>query len=265
MKTLVVGQERIEKSSEELKVRRRPMKTQILRRLTAIALIATTTTSHAQENVMDNYTASYIAMPAAEGQTDAFAEFLAGAAPLVKETEPGTELWFALQDNDTLAIFDIFVDEEARNTHFSGVVAGALNENADALVAGGWEVGVVANINNSNVLSAKAPVDLYSATTATYISIEAAPGKAGELAALLTAAGPIVAETEPKTLFWVALQIDENNFAIYDIFADNSGREAHFAGEVAGLLKAQASDLVKGGWEDGVVANVRNSDILAIK
>ena len=241
------------------------MKAQIPGTLAAIALMTTTMISHAQENVMDNYTASYIAMPAAEDQTEALAEFLAGAAPLVKETEPGTALWFALKDGDTLAIFDIFVDETARDAHFLGVVAGALNENADALVAGGWEAGVVANINNSNVLSAKAPGDLYSATTATYIAIEAAAGKADDLAALLTAAGPIVAETEPKTLFWVALQIDENNFAIYDIFADNSGREAHFAGEVAGLLNAQASDLVKGGWEDGVVANVRNYDILAIK
>ena len=241
------------------------MKNQIRNALIAIALMATTTTSHAQENVMDNYTASYIAMPAADGQTEAFAEFLASAAPLVKETEPGTELWFALQDKDTLAIFDIFVDEDARNAHFSGVVAGALNESADALVAGGWDAGVVANINNSNVLSAKAPVNLYTATTATYIAIEAAPGKADDLAALLTAAGPIVAETEPKTLFWVAVQIDECNFAIYDIFADDSGREAHFAGQVAGLLNAQASDLVKGGWDDGVVANVSNYDILAIK
>jgi len=214
---------------------------------------------------MDNYTASYINMPAADGQTAAFAEFLTGAAPLVKETEPGTELWFALQNENTLAIFDIFVDEAARNAHFSGAVASALNENAEALVEGGWNDGVVANINNSDVLSAKAPVDLYSATTASYIALEAAPGKADELAALLIAAGPIVTETEPKTLFWVALQIDENNFAIYDIFADNSGREAHFAGKVAGLLNAQASELVKGGWDEGVVANVSNYDILAIK
>ncbi len=243
------------------------MTTQILRALAASALIATTTASqtHAQDTIMANHTASYIAMPAAEGQTNAFAEFLAGAAPLVKETEPGTALWFALQDGDTLAIFDVFVDEEARNAHFSGVVAGALRENADALVAGGWEEGIVANIANSNVLSAKAPVDLYSATTATYIAIEAAPGKADDLADLLTAAGPIVADTEPMTLFWVALQIDENTFAIYDIFADNAGREAHFAGQVASLLNAQAGELVKGGWDDGVVANVRNFDILAIK
>ncbi|MCG8596226.1 MAG: hypothetical protein MI785_17940, partial [Kiloniellales bacterium] len=67
------------------------------------------------------------------------------------------------------------------------------------------------------------------------------------------------------TLFWVALQVDETNFAIFDIFADNSGRDAHFAGKVAGLLKEQASVLVAGGWDAGVVANVSNFDILAIK
>lgn len=241
------------------------MKTQILSLLAAATMIATTP-AKAQDNVMNNYTASYISMPAAESQTEAFGQFLAGAAPLVEQTEPGTELWFALQGADnTLAIFDVFVDDAARDAHFAGAVAAALNENADTLVAGGWDSGVVANINNSSVLSAKAQVDLYTATTATYIKIEVAPGQADNLAALLTAAGPIVAETEPKTLFWVALQIDETNFAIFDIFADNSGREAHFAGQIAGLLNEQASVLVAGGWDDGVVANVSNFDILAIK
>ena len=239
------------------------MKTQVLQTFAALALITTSAT--AQDNPMENHTASYIAMPAAEGQTGAFAEFLAGAAPIVRETEPGTVLWFALQADDTLAIFDIFADEEARDAHFSGAVAAALNQNADALVDGGWDDGVVANINNSDVLSVKAPVDLYTATTATYIKLEATPGKGPELAALLTAAGPIVADTEPKTLFWAALQIDENNFAIFDIFADNSGREAHFAGQVAGLLNEKAPELVSGGWDDGVLANVHNFDILATK
>ena len=239
------------------------MKTQIVQTCAALALLTTSAT--AQDNPMENHTASYIAMPAAEGQTGAFAEFLAGAAPIVGETEPGTVLWFALQANDTLAIFDIFEDGEARDAHFSGAVAAALNQNAATLVDGGWDDGVVANINNSDVLSVKAPVDLDTATTATYIKLEAAQGKGPELAALLTAAGPIVADTEHKTLFWAALQIDENNFAIFDIFADNTGREAHFAGQVAGLLNEKAPELVSGGWDDGVLANVHNFDILATK
>lgn len=241
------------------------MKSIFLHTISAFAFVTATTTAHAQENVMNDHTASFIEMPAASGQTDAFAEFLAGAAPLVAETEPGTKLWFALQAGDSLAIFDIFEDAAARDAHFSGVVAAALNANADTLVDGGWDAGVVANINTSDVLSAKAPADLHSATTATYIRLKAAPGQAENLAALLTAAGPIVAETEPKTVFWAALQIDANTFAIFDIFADNSGREAHFAGQVAGLLNKQASVLVEGGWDEGVVANVRNFDILAIK
>lgn len=53
------------------------MKSQILQTLAALALIATSAT--AQDNPMENHTASYIAMPAAEGQSEAFAEFLAGA------------------------------------------------------------------------------------------------------------------------------------------------------------------------------------------
>ena len=104
---------------------------------------------------MENHTASYIAMPAVEGQTAAFAEFLAGAVPIVGETEPGTVLWFALQADDTLAIFDIFADEEARDAHFSGAVAAALNQNADALVDGGWDDGVVAKGRKYNVLATK--------------------------------------------------------------------------------------------------------------
>jgi len=234
----------------------------------SIALTTTTTNLHAKEHTMINKKASYIEMKAAKNQTDDFAKFLTGAAPLVKETEPGTELWFALQgenDENKLTIFDIFSDENARNAHFAGAVAGALNKNADKLVASGWDNGVVANINNSSVLSTKAPVNLYKATTATYIKLKAAPNQGDALAQLLTAAGSIVSDTEPKTLYWVALRIDENNFAIFDIFADSSGRDAHFAGKVANLLKEQSSTLVEGGWNDGVVANVNNYKILAIK
>ena len=243
------------------------MKTKILNLIGMLGIVAAaSTTTFAQETVKMNAKASYIEMPAAENQTRSFAEFLASAAPLVKETEPGTQLWFALQGSkNNLAIFDVFVDEDARNAHFSGAVAAALKESADTLVAGGWDNGVVANINNSTVLSSKSPVDLYTATTATYIKLKAAPGKGQELAGLLKAAGAIVTDTEPKTLFWVALQLDESNFAIFDIFADESGRSAHFAGKVAELLNKKSSELVAGGWNDGVVANVNNFDILAIK
>ncbi|HAY47704.1 hypothetical protein [uncultured Thalassospira sp.] len=245
------------------------MKPAILPIVSALAFIVAGMPVRAQENAADHRTASFIEMPAAPGQADAFAEFLADAAPLVKQSEPGTALWFALKAQDTpqdrLAIFDVFVDASARDAHFAGAVAAALKDNADNLVAGGWDRGVVANIRNADVLSTKDATDLYSAKTATFIMIEAAPGQSDQLAALLRAAGPIVAKTEPGTLFWAGLQIDKTTFAIFDIFADEAGRAAHFDGQVAGLLMEKSGDLVRGGWTDGVVANVRNYDILAIK
>ncbi len=242
------------------------MKTGVFKALGLSILATIATTAHSQENTMHNHTASHIDMRAADGQAKVFEQFLTDAAQLVKKNEPGTKLWFALKaSDDELAIFDIFVDEAARSDHFSGAVAGALKRDADVLVEGGWARGVVANIGNSSVLSAKAPTDLYSATTATYIKLQAMPGQGENLAALLSAAGSIVADTEPGTLFWAALQIDEENFAIFDIFADEAGRKAHFAGKVANLLKQKSDVLVKGGWSDGVVKNVRNYQILAIK
>ena len=216
---------------------------------------------------MTHKQASFIPMTAASQRAGAFAQFLSGAALLVKEREPGTEPWFALRgaSENQLAIFDVFRDEAARDAHFSGAVAGALEADASELVEGGWDDGVVANVNHAQVLSERTPVDLYDATTATYIKITAARGQGGSLAELLTAAGPIVAATEPKTLYWVALRLDQDNFAIFDVFANEAGREAHFAGQVANLLKEQSSTLVAGGWDDGVVANVSNYAILAIK
>lgn len=235
--------------------------------LIALAISAPIPTAYAQEDTMNSKTASYIPLTAASGKTHDLAQFLSGAAPLVKATEPGTELWFALQADteNQLAIFDIFRDEAARAAHFSGKVAGALNEHAADLVDGGWDNGVVANIHGADVLSEKTPVDLYEATTATYIKLQAAPGQGDALAGLLSAAGPMVADTEPKTLYWAALRLDQDTFAIFDIFADESGRAAHFAGQVAGLLKEKSSELVAGGWEEGVVVNISNFDILAIK
>ncbi|MEM6986401.1 MAG: hypothetical protein AAF499_07655 [Pseudomonadota bacterium] len=211
-------------------------------------------------------TSSYISMTAASGQSDEFADFLTNAAPIVSVTEPGTELWFALQaPGGQLAIFDIFSDASARQAHFDGAVAAALKDNAATLVDGGWDAGVLANVRNGDVLSTKAPVDVATATTATYIAITAAVGREDALADLLTAAGDIVSETEPQTLYWAGLRINEREFAIFDIFADEAGRQAHFAGKVAGILKDQADELVEGGWDAGVVAKVMNYDILAAK
>lgn len=241
------------------------MKTRITSLLGAVAVSATAITAQAQEAITAGQVASFIPMPAAEGQADAFAAYLDEAAGIVRETEPGTSYWFGLRADDTLAIFDVFVDEDARTAHFEGQVAADINENASTWVDGGWDGGVIPNVNNATILSARRPIEMETATTATHIALEAASGQADALAELLTAGGAIVEATEPGTLFWVALQYDDENFGIFDVFADEDGRSTHFAGQVAALLNKQAATLVDGGWDDGVVANVANFDILAAK
>ncbi len=95
------------------------------------------------------------------------------------------------------------------------------------------------------------------------IRLEAKPGKEVELAELLTSAAQVVASTEPKTLFWYATKVNSRTFTINDGFADETGLKAHFDGKVAALLKSKASDLIVGGWEQGVLPNVVQSDILS--
>ena len=79
---------------------------------------------------------------------------MSGGAAIVKETEPKTSYWYALQfSNDEFGIIDFFADQSGVDAHFSGKVAAALQENADALLVGGWEKGVVSNIKQFEVLA----------------------------------------------------------------------------------------------------------------
>ena len=87
-------------------------------------------------------------------------------------------------------------------------------------------------------------------------------GKAQDLANLLSVGASIVMDTEPKTLYWFALQIDDAHFGIIDFFADQSGIDAHFAGGAAAALKENAADLIEGGWEQGVVAGIQSYNVL---
>jgi len=98
--------------------------------------------------------ASYIEIKAQAGQADNLAAFLAGGAAIIERTEPGTLLWYALRlDATTFAIYDVFVDAQARDAHFAGAVASALAESAATLVEGGWDDGVVKNVVHAEVLS----------------------------------------------------------------------------------------------------------------
>lgn len=210
--------------------------------------------------------ATYIKLIAKNGEANKVSDFLQTGAKLVRETEPNTKFWFALQNNGQIfGIFDVFADDAGRAAHFDGKVAAALKDNAGNLIVGGWDKGVLDQVQNSEILSTNAfqPNAVLKSTKASYILIKALPGKEGELAAMLTNAASLVTKTEPATLFWLALKIDNQTYAIFDTFADNAGRDAHFAGQVAAALKLNAERLIEGGWENGVVKNISNFDVVA--
>lgn len=209
--------------------------------------------------------ATYIPFKAKSGQENTLANFLLEGAKLVAKTEPNTLYWYALNTTDGgFGIFDFFPDNAGRSEHFDGQVAAALNTNADALVHQGWDDGIVANITNSEVLSYKEPAKHSArATQATYIVLNAQPGKEQVLEQILTGAAAVIEETEAKTLLWTSLKLNNSTFGIFDTFTDQSGRDAHFAGKVAAALKAQAEHLIVGGWENGVLKSMYNFEVIA--
>jgi quinol monooxygenase YgiN len=88
--------------------------------------------------------------------------------------------------------------------------------------------------------------------------LEAKPGKENEVAALLTSALPL-ANAEPATTVWFALRMGPTTFGIFDAFADNAGRQAHLAGQIAAALMAKAPELL------AQPPTIESVDILAAK
>ncbi len=191
-------------------------------------------------------------------------DLLKQGAKIVKQTEPNTKSWFALKEGDnTFYIFDVFSDAQGRIDHLNGKVAHAIKDHANELVQGGWQQGVVENIKNGRVLSAKLAKPHSNMAIANYISFKAKPGFENQIAQLLAGAAQLVDETEPKTTAWFAIQLSSSQFAIFDAFEDIKGQQAHFQGKVAAALHAKASTHIVGGWDNGVVANIKNLQVIA--
>jgi len=75
------------------------------------------------------------------------------------------------------------------------------------------------------------------------VRLEAKSGKEEEVARFLQGALPIV-EGEPGTVTWFALRFGPTSFGIFDAFFDESGRQAHLAGQVAAALMVKAPELL---------------------
>ena len=95
-------------------------------------------------------------------------------------------------------------------------------------------------------------------TKALYVSLEAKPEKADELASFLRSAQAL-AEQEAGTTAWFALQMGPNTFAIFDVFPDDAGRQAHLDGDIAKALMEKADELL------AKPPNIRPVDVMASK
>lgn len=74
-----------------------------------------------------------VRLEALPGKEDELAAFLEGARSIVME-EPGTTAWFAIRlGPSTFGVFDVFPDDDARDTHLAGGVGQALGPNTGVL------------------------------------------------------------------------------------------------------------------------------------
>jgi quinol monooxygenase YgiN len=72
--------------------------------------------------------------------------------------------------------------------------------------------------------------------------LEAKPGKETEVREFIRGALAL-AQNEPMTIRWYALQLGPSTFGVFDTFAGEEGRQAHLSGPIAQALMARAGEL----------------------
>src|SRR5215470_19565998 len=80
-------------------------------------------------------------------------------------------------------------------------------------------------------------------TVGLYVRLDAKPGREADVESFLKSAVPLV-QAEPATTAWFAIRLGPSTFGIFDVFPDNSGRDAHLSGPVAAALMANAPELL---------------------
>lgn len=75
-----------------------------------------------------------------------------------------------------------------------------------------------------------------------FVRLEAKPGKEKDVAKFLEA-GLAMANQEPTTPIWFALQLGPSTFGVFDAFTDETGRQNHLNGPIAKALMAKAPEL----------------------
>ncbi len=75
------------------------------------------------------------------------------------------------------------------------------------------------------------------------VKLEAKAGKEADVEAFLKSALPLV-QAEPATTAWFAIKLSATEYGIFDVFPDDTGRDAHLNGPIAKALMANAETLL---------------------
>jgi quinol monooxygenase YgiN len=89
-------------------------------------------------------------------------------------------------------------------------------------------------------------------------TLEARPGKAGELGTFLRAARDL-AVAEEGTVTWYAFKISDTSYGIFDTFATDDARTAHINGQIPAALANVSADLLAS------APDIRPVDVVAVK
>ncbi len=95
-------------------------------------------------------------------------------------------------------------------------------------------------------------------TVGLLVRLGAKPGKEAEVARFLEG-GLTLVQAEPATTAWFGIRMGPSTFGIFDVFPDDSGRQAHLSGRVAAALMEQAPELF------AQPPAIENIDVLASK
>jgi quinol monooxygenase YgiN len=197
--------------------------------------------------------ALFVGIEANAGHEQEVAAFLRAALAEVRE-EPDTRNWYALRFAPAeFAIFDTFPGAAGQIKHLLGKVGRALIMKSFTTIEG------LPSVESAELLAVKMPgAAVEVPALALYVPLKAREGRESTVADFLKSGAALVAD-EPGTLAWYALHLGGRDFAIFDVFANEAGREAHLQGKVAAALMASAPELFEG------ALTIKRGEVLAAK
>lgn len=189
-----------------------------------------------------------VRLEAAPGKDAEVEALLRGTVAMLRD-EPGTTAWYAVRfGRSEYGVFDAFHDEADRQAHLHGRVAKSLMDSQSLFVA-------PPSIEKVRVLASKVPAaPVEAAHKGMMLTFPAKTGRAEQVEQFLRDAEALVKD-EPKTTAWFAIQRENGDYGIFDVFPDNGGRFSHLTGHVPRELAKHALSML-GGMPDVSMVDV---------